>query len=150
MGIKPAAYPATKIQRGSGDNAERKDEAAAKRYDSRIGNADRVTKDMATKAVLDDLGPPDYVQQWGWRTVAWRYDMDAEPSFSLLVIINDQKVTSVERWKPGLWHGNDLIPASVERHVFDADGSIVSANAFRTHYGKVDRGDGPERGAISK
>ena len=34
----------------------------------------------------------------------------------------------------------DLVSASVKKHVFEPDGSIVNAEALRANYGKVDPG----------
>jgi hypothetical protein len=137
MGVKPAGYPATTIGTQSENDQAHKEAVARKRHESRVANAEGVQKDMRIFEVLDKLRAPDYVERWGGDAVAWRYDMDAEPSFSFLVVIDQQKVESVEKWKPALWHGNDLIRARVEKHVFDADGSIINMEAFRTHYGKV-------------
>ena len=130
MGVKPAGYPATTIRTQSENDQAQKEAVAKKRHESRVANAEGIKKDMRPFEVLDKLGAPDYVERWGRHAVAWRYDMDAQPSFSLLVIIDQQKVESVEKWKPALWHGNDLIPASVEKHVFDVDGSIINVEAF--------------------
>jgi hypothetical protein len=143
MGVKPAGYPATTIRIESENTQAQKEAVPKNRHGSRVDNADRITKDMKPLDVLDKLGPPDYVERWNGDAVAWRYDMDAEPAFSLLVIIDQQKVESVEKWTPALWNGNDLVPASVEKHVFDADASISDVDAFRTHYGKVDPSEQP-------
>ena len=142
MGVKPAGYPATTIRTQAENDEDQTEALPKKRHESRLDSADRVKKDMQPLEVLSMLGAPDYVDRWDRGAVAWRYDMDAKPSFSLLVVIQ-QKVENIETWKPALWHGNDLIPASVEKHVFDADGSIINVEAFRTHYGKIDLGERP-------
>jgi hypothetical protein len=141
MGIKPAGYPSTTISDDS-KNYQHEDEAARqKRLQSRVDSPAIIQKGMKVHEVLDKLGPPDYVERWLRDDVAWRYDVDAIPSFSSLVVVDQREVKSVEKWEPALWHGNDLISANVKRHVFEPDGSIVNAEIFRANYGKVDPSD---------
>ena len=68
-----------------------------------------VKKGMNLRVVLDELGPPDFVERWTGNAVAWRYDMDAVRPFSLVVIIDHQRVESLQKWEPPLWHGYDLV-----------------------------------------
>jgi hypothetical protein len=121
IGAKPAGYAATTIR--TQDDAQEK-RTAKERYPSRVANAPLVKKDMKPLEVLDKLGPPDYVELWRNDAVAWRYDMDAVPAFSLLVIIDHYRVESVEKWEPALWHANERMPASAEPLVLGADGSV--------------------------
>ncbi len=138
MGVKPAGYPATSCRTWL-ENRETETDATLKLDPPRAERVALIKEGMKPLEVVEKLGSPDYIERWKGDddVVVWRYDVDASPPFSLLLIINNQRVESVERW-PGLWHGNDLIPPNVERHVFDPDGSIDNMDVFRAHYGKLD------------
>jgi hypothetical protein len=140
IGVKPAGYPATSMKTQPKNDRAQMEAPAMKRHASRALSADRVKRDMPALEVLEALGPPDYVDSWDSDAIAWRYDMDSAPQYSLLVLIEQNKVKSVEQVKPALWHGSDLIAAGVKELVFDADGSIINPAALRAHYGKADRG----------
>jgi hypothetical protein len=144
LGTKPAGYPATTISTPPEYSESEREIASRNRHQVRTANADQIKMNMKPLDVLDKLGSPDYVERWQAVDFAWRYDMDAEPSFSLVVVFNDRKVESVQRWEPALWHGDDLIPASCEKQVFEPDGSVINAEALRAYYGKPDPRERPE------
>lgn len=138
MGEQPAGLPATCFRYVS------KDRDVQKYFEPKVGNAPRheraarVRKGMRPLEVLTVLGPPDYVEGGqGFGDCVWRYDLDAAEPYTLLVSWNNQPtVHELERVKPALWAGDDLLGPGVTRPVFGADGSILA------RYAKTLRTDG--------
>jgi hypothetical protein len=91
---------------------------------------------MTPMDVLNILGAPDYVErgqnihrQGPWE-VAWRYDMDARPGWTLLLVWRGHKVEAIEKVSPALWNRKNLTGDDVQPVLIDADGSIRNANAL--------------------
>lgn len=104
----------------------------------RAQRADVVKAGMTPIEVLNAIGAPDYVEfgqdikrQGPWEA-AWRYEMDAESTYTLLVIWDGHKVKAKEKIRPALWKGNELSrPGSIPA-IFGPDGSLRNAGALYT------------------
>jgi hypothetical protein len=91
---------------------------------------------MTPQEILNILGAPDYVErgqnihrQGPWE-VAWRYDMDARPGCTLLLVWRGHKVEAIEKVSPALWNRKNIIGDDVQPVLIDADGSIRNAKAL--------------------
>ncbi len=59
-------------------------------------------KGTTLKEVLDALGTPTYAA--GTREEAWwRYDIDTEPPYSLIITLHNGDIRAIEKRKPALW-----------------------------------------------
>lgn len=114
MGEKPQGYPATYWYHLERKKSEDHDyltigpEYQQKNYrKSRHERASQLTEGLKPVAVLDIMGPPDVMERW---VRAWRWDVDTEPPYSLVVEWDRRlyKVTAVRRVQPPLWQGNGL------------------------------------------
>ncbi len=134
LGEKPTELPVTSFRKYR----------SSEKYKPRTWDAPRLARVSSIKAsmkpeeVLDTIGPPDYVESGqnirreGPWPVAWRYDMDAEPPYTLLLVWENHQVKTVEKISPALWTGNALVATPVRPALIDADGSIRNAKALYT------------------
>jgi hypothetical protein len=132
LGATPAELPVTSFQQGGSDNVFEPRKWKGPRFE-RVAS---IKIAMTPIDVLNILGAPDYVErgqdihrQGPW-DVAWRYDMDASPGYTLLIVWTGHKVGAIEKVSPALWNGKNLIGDDVHPVLIDADGSISNAKAL--------------------
>ena len=64
--------------------------------------------------LYDHLGPPDYINRAPGKTDFWRYDIDVEPPYTLLVWLNGAKdaVERLVKYDPPFWQGPEVFQAN--------------------------------------
>jgi hypothetical protein len=132
LGETPAALPITSFSRHGADKA-----FEPRKWDGpRSERVASVKIAMSPTDVLNILGAPDYVEKGqnihreGPWEVAWRYDMDAQPGYTLLLVWNDQKIKNIEKVSPALWDAKVFIRGEVKPALLGADGSIRNVPAL--------------------
>jgi hypothetical protein len=143
LGETPAELPATSFQ----PQGSQKEFEPRKWKEPRSQRVASMKIAMTPQEVLNTLGAPDYVErgqnihrQGPWE-VAWRYDMDARPGWTLLLVWSSHKVAAIEKVSPALWNRRNLVGDDVQPDLIDADGSIRNANALYSNAfkGKISR-----------
>ncbi len=132
MSETPAELPVTSFRRMGSDKA-----FEPRKWDKpRSERVSSVKTAMKPIDVLNTLGSPDYVEmgqnihrEGPWE-VAWRYDNDAQPPYTLLLVWEGHTVKVVEKVSPALWKDRDLTSGDVEHSLIDADGSIRNAKVL--------------------
>jgi hypothetical protein len=132
LGEKPAGQPVLTFKRHGSDK-----EFASPKWDKpRFERVDALRAEMKPVNVLITLGPPDYVERGqnirmeGPWDVAWRYDIDAASSYTLLLVWDAHKIKRIEKITPALWKPEGLARGEVKPALIDSDGSIRNAMAL--------------------
>jgi hypothetical protein len=106
LGERASGDPATFFRYYSPGEAGRKFVPRG-RPEPRALGASRIEKHMTPLEVLETLGPPDFVVA---SQGAWEYDIDGtgqENPYTLRVVWDERRVSSVERITPPLWAAGD-------------------------------------------
>jgi hypothetical protein len=140
LGAKPEAYPVTRFRSAAADGSLADYVEPKKWTTPRTDRASKLKEGMNPLEILNLLGAPDYVERGRdtWHC-AWRYDMDASPAYTLLLVWEAGRVKSTERIQPALWRGNELFGKDLKQVVFGSDGQIVWMRAALL-YGESFRG----------
>jgi len=127
LGERAGHYPVTTFHpEGSKEAIE-----AADKTKPRAEKVSALELGMSPMDVIKLMGAPDYVERGhathpeGRWVHLWRYDIDADAPYSLLLAWKDRKVARIERLTPALWRGDDLVNNPWGSAAFGADGSIV-------------------------
>jgi len=136
LGEKPQAYPAIILPRARFDVYEK---PFNKPFADRINNADTIKTGLGVVEALNTLGTPDYINNTitygNPSTSYWRYDMDADPPYTLVIIMQHDAVHEIRRYEPPLWQEMDHIEKASPHPVFKPDGDL--------RIGVHERGRGP-------
>jgi hypothetical protein len=134
LGEAPAALPVTSFKRRGSDKP-----FEPRKWDRpRSERVASVKTGMTPIDVLNLIGPPDYVEggqdihRNGPWELAWRYDVDAQPGYTLLLVWKGLQVDVIEKVSPALWKIERLTRGDVTPALINADGSIRNAAALYT------------------
>lgn len=143
LGETPAELPVTSFKPEGSDSAFQ----PRKSKGPRVERVESIKLAMTPTEVLNILGAPDYVDtyrrmhsQGPWEA-AWRYDLDAHPAYTLLVIWKGHTVGAIDKVTPALWNLKHLTDDNAPPAFIEADGSIGDAKALYTDAfkGKISR-----------
>ncbi len=93
---------------------------------TRHANLSQIKRCTPLTEVHELLGAPDEIGR-GAGVDFWRYDVDADPSYTVLLwLARDDSVTRIVKYLPPFWTGPDVFP-SPTHSLLGADGTTVCA-----------------------
>ena len=125
LGVRPRGYPVLTFAESEKRVPLRTPQPGPVDGPTRHANLLRVRKHVPLAEVYQLLGAPDEIGRK--RSNFWRYDVDADPSYTVLLGLgDDETVARIVRYYPPFWSTPDVFP-SREHSLLDSDGSTVNA-----------------------
>jgi hypothetical protein len=125
LGARPRGYPALTFAESEKRVPLRAPQPEPMDGPTRHANLSRVRKHTPLTEVYQSLGAPDEVGRG--RGDFWRYDVDAEPPYTVLLWLgDDEAVARIVLYYPPFWTAPGVFP-SREHSLLDSDGTTVGA-----------------------
>src|SRR5581483_194964 len=110
LGEKPRCYPALTFAESEIRVQLRRPQSWPIDGPTRHANLSRIGRSTPLTEVYQSLGAPDEVGRGAGHNF-WRYDVDVDPPYTVLLWLGEEAVTRIVRYLPPFWTGPDVFPS---------------------------------------